>query len=84
MARRKRNSDAGQEEVQETFDEAAEQGFFGTGTEGKDRDKFSVAGVTGATDTADVGSAANGPATVNPNAGAPGEPLYKNPAGEEE
>jgi uncharacterized protein YbjT (DUF2867 family) len=72
--RRKTTEDAGQAEVQATFDEAEDQGFFGAGTEGKDRDKFTVEGVTGATDTADRGTAANGP-RVNPNAGAPGEPL---------
>ena len=76
MARKRNSDDAGQEEVQETFDAANEQGYFGTGTEGKDRDKFTVAGAAGATDTNDDGrAAANAPTPINPNAGAPGEPL---------
>lgn len=75
MARKAK--DAGQAEVQETFDEATEKGFFGTGTPGKDREKFTVEASAGATDTNDDKRAAANvaPANINPNAGAPGEPL---------
>lgn len=52
---RKKAGDAGQAEVQEAFDEAAEQGFFGTRTEGKPpNEAFTVAGVTGGTEAADA------------------------------
>lgn len=88
---RKTKDDAGQEEVQETFDTANEQGYFGTGTPGKDRDKFTVAGAAGASDTNDDSRAAANtpggaaePAPINPNAGAPGEPLRTERTGENE
>lgn len=86
MARKAK--DAGQAEVQATFDEANEQGFFGTGTPGKDRDKFTVANAAGGTDTNDDNRAAantdGGAAAVNPNAGAPGEPLRTTEAPKED
>ena len=55
MAKRK---DAGQAEVQKKFDEAEAQGYFGEGTPGKDNASFTVAGVTGGTDTNDDDKAA--------------------------
>lgn len=69
MARSKTRSDAGQAEVQAKFDEATSQGFFGTETEGKDRDAHTVAGVTGGTDHNDDDTAA-----ANTGDGASGEP----------
>lgn len=74
--------DAGQEEVQAAMDEATSKGFFGPGTQGKDRDRFTIAGQKGATDKAEGRSANAGGGvnqgsfvtqTINPNAGAPGE-----------
>lgn len=81
MARKRREAkgDGGSAEVQATFDEAEEQGYFGTGTPGKDRDKFTVASAAGGTDTNDDSRAAANAPTINPNAGAPGEPTLLNP-----
>ena len=64
----KATGDAGQAEVQENFDEAEEQGYFGTGKEDKDRDALTVEGQAGATDQNDDDRAA-----ANTGAGA-GEP----------
>ena len=88
MARKAK--DAGQSEVQAAFDEASEQGYFGQGTPGKDRDLFTVANAAGGTDTNDDKRAAANiaPRDINPNAGAPGEPLRlaegEQPTGENE